>query len=190
LLRALADVYPPTSGTIDVKGRVSTMFDATLGMYEDSTGFENVRVSGILWGLSRAEIQASMDDIIQFTELGDYLNLPLRTYSTGMKLRLAFAIATLRSPDILLLDEVIGVGDAGFYQKAHSRLQSLVSRSRILVVASHADTIIQQLCNKAIWLRNGELVAYGDVGEILDAYRKDTKLTAQMDVFDRSETLA
>ena len=190
LLRALADVYPPTSGTIDVNGRVSTMFDATLGMYEDSTGFENVRVSGILWGLSHAEIQASMDDIIQFTELGDYLNLPLRTYSTGMKLRLAFAIATLRSPDILLLDEVIGVGDAGFYQKAYSRLQSLVSRSRILVVASHANTIIQQLCNKAIWLRNGELVAYGDVGAILEAYRKDTKLTAQSEVLDRSETLA
>ena len=190
LLRVLADVYPPTSGTVDVKGRVSTMFDATLGMYEDSTGFENIRVSGILWGLTHGQIEASMDDIIEFTELGDYLNLPLRTYSSGMKLRLAFAIATLRAPDILLLDEVIGVGDAGFYQKAHARLQSLVRRSRILFVASHADLIIQELCNKVIWLRNGVLVAYGDVGEILEAYRKDNKLTAQSGVFDRSETLA
>jgi ABC-type polysaccharide/polyol phosphate transport system ATPase subunit len=190
LLRALADVYPPTSGTVHVNGRVSTMFDATLGMYEDSTGFENIRVSGILWGLTRSQIEASMDDIIEFTELGDYLNLPLRTYSSGMKLRLAFAIATLRQPDILLLDEVIGVGDAGFYQKAYSRLQSLVRLTRILVVASHADAIIRQLCNKVIWLRNGELVAYGDVGEILEAYQKDNTRTAQSDVFDRSETLS
>jgi ABC-type polysaccharide/polyol phosphate transport system ATPase subunit len=175
LLRVLADVYPPTRGTVDVNGRVSTMFDATLGMNDDSTGFENIRVSGILWGLTRSQIDASMDDIIEFTELGDYLKLPVRTYSTGMKLRLAFAIATLREPDILLLDEVIGVGDAGFYQKAYSRLQSLVRRSRILFVASHANLIIQQLCNKAIWLRNGVLVAYGDVGDVLEAYRKDNQ---------------
>ena len=189
LLRALADVYPPTSGSVDVDGRVSTMFDATLGMYEDSTGFENIRVSGILWGLTRSQIEASMDDIIEFTELGDYLNLPLRTYSTGMKLRLAFAIATLREPDILLLDEVIGVGDAGFYQKAYSRLQSLVRRTRILVVASHSNAIIQQLCNKAIWLRNGVLEAYGDVAEVLKDYQNDNKAT-QSDVFDRSEVLS
>lgn len=130
-----------------------------------------------------------MDDIIEFTELGDYLNLPLRTYSTGMKLRLAFAIATLREPDILLLDEVIGVGDAGFYQKAYSRLQSLVRRTRILVVASHSNAIIQQLCNKALWLRNGVLEAYGDVAEVLKDYQNDNKAT-QSDVFDRSEVLS
>ena len=190
LLRTRADVYPPTNGAVYVNGRISTMFDATLGMYEDSTGFENIRVSGIIWGLTRSQIAASMDDIIAFTELGDYLNLPLRTYSTGMKLRLAFAIATLREPDILLLDEVIGVGDAGFFQKAYSRLQSLVRRTRVLVVASHSNAIIQQLCNKALWLRNGVLVAYGDVGEVLEAYRKDTTQATQSDVFDRSETLS
>jgi ABC-2 type transport system ATP-binding protein/lipopolysaccharide transport system ATP-binding protein len=189
LLRALADVYPPTSGSVKVNGRVSTMFDATLGMYEDSTGFENIRVSGILWGLTRSQIEASMTDIIEFTELGDYLSLPLRTYSTGMKLRLAFAIATLRQPDILLLDEVIGVGDAGFYQKAYSRLQSLVRRTRILVVASHSNAIIKQLCNKAIWLRNGVLVAYGDVEGVLKDYQNDNKQAGQS-VFDRSETLS
>jgi ABC-type polysaccharide/polyol phosphate transport system ATPase subunit len=165
------------------------MFDATLGMYEDSTGFENIRVSGILWGLTRSQIEASMTDIIEFTELGDYLSLPLRTYSTGMKLRLAFAIATLRQPDILLLDEVIGVGDAGFYQKAYSRLQSLVRRTRILVVASHSNAIIKQLCNKAIWLRNGVLVAYGDVEGVLKDYQNDNKQAGQS-VFDRSETLS
>ena len=190
LLRALADVYPPTSGSVYVNGRVSTMFDATLGMYEDLTGFENIRVSGILWGLTRSQIEASMPDIIEFTELGDYLSLPIRTYSTGMKLRLAFAIATLRQPDILLLDEVIGVGDAGFYQKAYARLQSLVRRTRILVVASHSNAIIQQLCNKALWLRNGVLEAYGDVAEVLKDYQNDNKQATQSDVFDRSETLS
>jgi ABC-type polysaccharide/polyol phosphate transport system ATPase subunit len=189
LLRTIADVYPPTRGAVHVNGRVSTMFDASLGMNEDSTGFENIRVSGTLWGLTRSQIASSMDDIIEFTELGDYLKLPLRTYSTGMKLRLAFAIATLREPDILLIDEVIGVGDAGFRQKAFARLQSLIRRSRILFVASHANQIIDQLCNKAIWLRNGVLVAYGDVGQVLEAYRKDNAEAAETPIESGSRDL-
>jgi ABC-type polysaccharide/polyol phosphate transport system ATPase subunit len=175
LLRVLADVYPPTEGSVEVNGRVSTMFDTKLGMSSDATGLENIRMCGLLWGLTRSQIEASMDDIIEFTELGDYLKMPVRTYSSGMQLRLAFAIATLREPDILLLDEVIGVGDARFYQKAMSRMQSLVRRSRILFVASHNRTMIEQLCNKAILLHNGVLVAYGDVGEVLEAYRKDNQ---------------
>jgi ABC-2 type transport system ATP-binding protein len=170
LLRVLSDVYPPTGGRVLVSGRVSPMFDTTLGMAADATGLENIRICGALWGLSRRQIEAGLDDITQFTELGDYLKMPVRTYSQGMQLRLAFAIATLREPDILLLDEVIGVGDASFYQKAFARLQDMVRKSRILFVASHAHAIIKQLCNKAIWLHNGTLIAYGDVDTVLAAY--------------------
>jgi ABC-type polysaccharide/polyol phosphate transport system ATPase subunit len=170
LLRVLSDVYPPTSGSILVSGRVSPMFDTSLGMAPDATGLENIKICGSLWGLSRRQIEAGLDDVTQFTELGDYLKMPVRTYSQGMQLRLAFAIATLREPDILLLDEVIGVGDAGFYQKAFARLLDLVHKSRILFVASHANAIIQKLCNKAIWLHNGNLIAYGDVEAVLGAY--------------------
>jgi ABC-type polysaccharide/polyol phosphate transport system ATPase subunit len=170
LLRVLAGVYPPTSGEVQVTGRVSPMFDISLGMSPDSTGLENIKVCGALWGLSRAEIAAGIDDIVEFTELGDYLKIPVRTYSAGMLLRLSFAIATLRQPEILLLDEVIGVGDASFMAKAKARLEKIVSRAQILVVSSHSDGIIRDLCDKAIWLDKGSIAAFGTVDEVLAAY--------------------
>lgn len=171
LLRVLSDVYPPTRGIVHVEGRISPMFDPGLGMTVDATGIENIRICGMLWGMSSTEIANSVEDIVEFTELGGYLNMPVRTYSMGMLLRLAFAVATLRDPEILLLDEVIGVGDATFFQKAYDRLRQLVHRSQILVVASHADMILRQLCNKAIWLRSGEVVEFGPIDRVLEAYR-------------------
>jgi ABC-type polysaccharide/polyol phosphate transport system ATPase subunit len=171
LLRVMAGVYPPTSGTVRVSGRVSPMFDISLGMSPDSTGIENIKVCGALWGLSRAEIAAGIDDIFEFTELGDYLKIPVRTYSAGMLLRLSFAIATLRQPEILLLDEIIGVGDASFMAKAKARLEKIVSRAQILVVSSHSDHIIRDLCEKVIWLDKGSVAAFGAVDEVLAAYK-------------------
>lgn len=171
LLRVLSSVYSPTSGIVDVVGQVSPMFDATLGMTMDATGYENIRMCGRLWGLTSAQIEASIGDIISFTELGDYLDVPVRTYSTGMMLRLAFAIATVRDPEILLLDEIIGVGDAAFFAKAFDRLKNIIARSRILFVASHADEILKMLCDKAIWLHQGALVQYGPIDEVLKNYR-------------------
>jgi ABC-type polysaccharide/polyol phosphate transport system ATPase subunit len=179
LLRVLSEVYAPTSGSVDVQGRVSPMLDTQLGMSMDATGYENIRICGVLWGLSRDQIEASFEDISSFTELGEYLAMPVRTYSTGMRLRLAFAIATLRQPDILLLDEVIGVGDAAFFEKAYARLQALVERSRILFVASHTNKIIEDLCNKVIWLHQGTLIALGNVREVLDSYAKDEPAAAR-----------
>jgi ABC-type polysaccharide/polyol phosphate transport system ATPase subunit len=170
LLRVLAGVYAPTSGTCEVRGDVVPMFDTSLGMNGDATGFESIRICSALWGLSRKQTAATLDDIIGFTELGDYLSMPIRTYSTGMRLRLAFAIATARKPDILLLDEVIGAGDANFFRKAFARLLNLVERSRILVVASHSSKLITELCNKAIWLHQGSLIAYGPVEAVVAAY--------------------
>ena len=171
LLRLLSDVYPATSGTVRVDGRVSPMFDAMLGMSMDATGMENIRMCGMIWGLSQTQISNSLDDIVDFTELGDYLNVPVRTYSAGMMLRLAFAIATVREPEILLLDEIIGVGDAAFFDKAFRRLQGVVQRSQILFVASHADEILRKVCDKAIWLHSGSLVEYGAIDDVLKAYR-------------------
>jgi ABC-2 type transport system ATP-binding protein/lipopolysaccharide transport system ATP-binding protein len=170
LLRVLAGVYPPTKGEVTVVGRVSPMFDISLGMSVDATGIENVKICGALWGLSPQEIEAGMDDIIEFTELGDYLKIPVRTYSAGMLLRLSFAIATLRQPEILLLDEVIGVGDAEFMKKARARLAKIASRASILVLASHSDEIIRLFCTKAMWLTQGTVGAFGEVDAVLSAY--------------------
>lgn len=178
LLRVLSQVYPPTQGHIHVEGHVSAMFEATLGMGMDATGLENIRTCGMLWGLTRDQIEDSIDEICDFTELGEYLNMPLRTYSTGMMMRLAFAIATVRDPEILLLDEVIGVGDAVFFKKAFARIRTLVAKSRILVIASHAVPIIRDLCNKAVWLHNGALVEFGDVEPVLKAYQARNAQTA------------
>ena len=171
LLRLISGIYSSTQGVVRVEGKVSPMFDATLGMNMDATGIENIWMSGTLWGLTREQIANSIDDIADFTDLGDYLNVPVRTYSTGMMLRLAFAIATVREPEILLIDEVIGVGDGSFFMKAFNRLRGVVRRSRILFVASHADDLLRRLCDRAIWLSHGTLMEFGDIDHVLAAYR-------------------
>jgi ABC-2 type transport system ATP-binding protein/lipopolysaccharide transport system ATP-binding protein len=171
LLRVFAGVYPPTSGTVRVSGRVSPMFDISLGMSPDATGMENIWICGALWGLGQAEIADSIDEIIEFTELGDYLKIPVRTYSAGMLLRLSFAIATLRQPEILLLDEIIGVGDASFMAKAKARLETLADRARVVVLSSHIDFIIRDFCQKVIWLDKGSIAAFGPVEDVLAAYK-------------------
>jgi ABC-type polysaccharide/polyol phosphate transport system ATPase subunit len=169
LLRVASRVYPPTSGRITIEGNISPLFDATLGMSMDATGLENIQIAGTIWGMTRTQIKSSIDDIVEFTELGDYLNVPVRTYSNGMMLRLAFAIATTRDPEILLIDEIIGVGDATFFGKAFARLHKMAQRSRILVIAAHQDDLLRQLCDKAIWLSHGSLVEYGNIESVIAA---------------------
>ena len=181
LLRVVSHVYPPTSGTVHVLGKVSPMFDTMLGMSWDATGMENIQIAGTIWGMSRTQIKNSVEDIVEFTELGDYLKVPIRTYSNGMLLRLAFAIATVREPEILLIDEVIGVGDAGFFKKAFARLLGLVERSRILMIAAHQDDTLRRLCNKAAWLSHGSMVAYGAIEDVLAEYRSPQNAPAQQD---------
>jgi ABC-2 type transport system ATP-binding protein len=173
LLRVVSKVYPPTSGAVSIVGRISPMFDATLGMSMDATGLENIQIAGTIWGLTRSQIKDNVDDIADFTELGDYLKVPVRTYSNGMLLRLAFAIATAREPEILLIDEIIGVGDVGFFEKAFARLHRLVERSRILIVAAHQDAMLRRLCDKAIWLSHGNLIHYGDIESVLGARQQE-----------------
>jgi ABC-type polysaccharide/polyol phosphate transport system ATPase subunit len=184
LLRALSGAYPPSAGSVRVDGHISALFDLTLGMNPDATGHENIRICGLFWGLARNELQSREGEIAEFTELGSYLDMPIRTYSSGMLLRLAFAIATSRDPEILLIDEAIGAGDAIFFRKAFARLETLARQSGILIVATHAETIIRRLCNKAIWLHKGNLMQYGEVDNVLSAYNnmRDAEAAAERPV--------
>ena len=170
LLRVLAGIYEPTRGVVRHEGHISPLFDTTLGMDTEATGYENIVLRGLFLGLSPREIRGRTDEIVEFTELGDYLSVPVRTYSTGMMLRLAFAVSTCIDPEILLMDEWIGVGDAHFLEKAERRMEHLVGQSRILVIASHSDALIKRLCNKVVLLDHGEVKAIGLVAEILDRY--------------------
>lgn len=170
LLRVLAKIYEPIEGHIHFDGKVSPLLDVMLGINPESTGYENIMVRGLLLGLSRKEIMAKMDEIAAFTELGDYLAVPTRTYSTGMQLRLAFAVATSIKPEILLLDEVVGTGDAAFMEKAQNRLSELIEQSSIVVLASHSNETIKKICNKAVVLEHGRVRYFGPVEYALENY--------------------
>jgi len=169
-LRLLAGVYEPQRGTIKINGRVSTIINIQLGMDRSASGYENILVCGLLNGLSRNEIDRKSQEIAEFSELGSFLEMPVRTYSQGMAMRLAFAICTSIEPDILLLDEWIGAGDADFLRKAQLRLKKLVGVSNLLVLATHRIQLIKELCNKALLLEHGEVKGFGDVNEILRLY--------------------
>ncbi|MDE3063851.1 MAG: ABC transporter ATP-binding protein [Acidobacteriota bacterium] len=170
LLRVMAGIYPPTAGSIRVEGKAVPLLDISLGMDEQSTGRQNIRLRGLLLGMSDAEIRRKTDEIADFTELGDYLDLPLRTYSSGMRVRLAFAVSTAVDADILLLDEVLGVGDASFQEKAERRLKELHDRSEIVVLAIHSSETIRKTCTKVLWMERGKVRMFGDVTEVVDAY--------------------
>lgn len=170
LLKVIAGIYEPTAGTVLARGRITQIFDAMPGLDSEDTGYENIITAGLLYGLSRDEIDSKIPEIEEFSELGEYLALPVRTYSSGMVTRLSFALATSLEPGILLMDETIGTGDARFAERAAKRMNDFISRSRILVLASHSDEIVRSICNKAALLQSGALIAIGPVKEILDRY--------------------
>jgi ABC-2 type transport system ATP-binding protein len=179
LLRTLAGIYEPVGGVIQANGRVFPLFDLQLGMDPDSTGIENIWMRGKMLGLTTKEIKDALDDIADFTELGDYLYMPMRAYSTGMAVRLGFAISTAIVPEILILDEMIGAGDAAFLSRADMRLKTFLSRTGILVIASHSMTILKQWCNKGLLLEQGKMVAFGPLDDILSIYQ--SKVAASQD---------
>jgi ABC-type polysaccharide/polyol phosphate transport system ATPase subunit len=172
LLKVLAGVYTPDSGSIRIDGRVSPLFNAAPGLDPDDNGYENIKTCGMFLGMSSDEIDRKLPDIVDFCELGEYLDLPVRTYSTGMVARLGFAIATAIEPDILLLDEGLGAGDARFAARAESRMQALIQRTRILVLASHSDALIKSMCNQAILLEKGRLIEIGPIDEVINRYHE------------------
>ena len=170
LLRMMAGIYSPTLGSVVSSGKVVPLLDISLGMDENSTGMQNIRLRGLLLGMSDAEIREKQQSIAEFSELGDYLDLPLRTYSSGMRVRLAFAVSTAVDAEILLLDEVMGVGDASFMHKAEERLADLHSRAEIVVLAMHSNSEIRKVCNKALWMERGRVRAFGPVEEVVSQY--------------------
>lgn len=170
LLRVLAGVYEPTAGAVAVDGQVSALLDINLGLNPDATGYENIRLRGLYLGLRPAEIRRLTPEVAEFTELAEFLHMPVRTYSAGMSARLAFAVATASRPEILLMDEWLLAGDAQFLDKAHRRINSFVSQSCILVLASHALDTIARWCTKVAWLDGGRLVMFGDAARVLARY--------------------
>jgi len=171
-LRVVSGVYPPLSGEAVIEGKVSSLTDIGLGMDPEATGWQNIVFRCVFLGLTFAEARALATSIGEFSELGAYLDLPVRTYSNGMFLRLAFAISTAVQPDIVVMDEMIGVGDENFIQKAQRRIDDLLKRTRILVLASHSQPIIRRFCNKVLWLEHGHVKMVGSVDDVLLAYER------------------
>jgi ABC-type polysaccharide/polyol phosphate transport system ATPase subunit len=172
LLRVMAGVYHPTSGRMHVEGRLTPLLNLSPGMEPEDTGFDNIITVGMLLGMSRAEITGKAPEIVAFSELGDYIELPVRTYSSGMQARLAFSIATSLEPGILLLDEGIAAADAAFSHKASVRVKQLTERTEILVLASHSDPLIESMCDRAALLHHGKLVEFGHIKAVRAAYQK------------------
>jgi lipopolysaccharide transport system ATP-binding protein len=158
LLRVLAGIYKPAAGSAVIKGTVGSLLDSSAGMDPEATGEENVYLRGYVLGMDTKEIARRIDEIAEFSELGDFLALPMKTYSAGMFARLAFAISTTLENDILLIDEGIGAGDASFRQKAEDRITSLFQRSSIVILASHSEDLIERFCNRRIQLERGRIV--------------------------------
>jgi ABC-type polysaccharide/polyol phosphate transport system ATPase subunit len=175
LLRVMAGIYEPTSGTLHKRGRVAAILGLGHGMDPDSTGRENILLSGLYCGLSKAQIRTQIEEVVDFTELGSFIDLPLRTYSAGMVARLAFAVATLMEPEILLLDESIGAGDASFMEKANRRVEALVGRAGILVLASHSEDLLRRWCSKGVLLEKGQIVASASIDKVLDQYNHPSR---------------
>ncbi|HCI48762.1 MAG: hypothetical protein A2621_00285 [Alphaproteobacteria bacterium RIFCSPHIGHO2_01_FULL_41_14] len=173
LMRTIAGIYTPTSGALKVKGSISTLFGTSIGSNEEMTGDENLFLGALIFGRSYKKAKESMNKLREFTELGDYLNLPLRTYSDGMKVRVGFAVATNFEPDILLIDEIFGAGDKDFAKKSQQKIEELIEKSNTFLFASHSEDLITRFCNKAILMSHGELKAFGDVENVLRAYHQE-----------------
>lgn len=160
LLKVLYGVYTPTSGTLKRHGRVDALFNINLGFRREASGRRNIELRGLINGWSRSQIVERTEDIIEFSELGDFIDMPLKSYSQGMAARLAFAAATSFQPEILLMDEWIGAGDKSFQEKAKARMDEIVSQAGIIVLASHNDAIIKRMCNKVLRLEKGQAVSF------------------------------
>lgn len=170
LLRVLAGVYEPPQGRVWRQGRVTSLIDVGLGIDHETTGYENIMTRGLLLGLTPKDIQKRTDEIAAFSELGEYLALPVRTYSTGMLMRLTFAVCTCIKPEILLMDEWLSVGDAAFVEKAERRLEAFIDRAGILVLASHDLELLGRVCTKGILLDAGRVRASGPIEDVAGEY--------------------
>jgi lipopolysaccharide transport system ATP-binding protein len=170
LLKLICGVIAPDSGYVKINGNISPMLELGAGFDSNLTADENIFVQGALLGYSKAFMKKKYNEIVEFSELADFLEMPIKNYSTGMQARIAFAIATVVNPEILIVDEVLAVGDAAFQRKCKDRIHEMIKSSTTLLLVSHDNSIIKELCEKAIWLRKGELVMAGGSQEVCDAY--------------------
>ncbi|WP_413725028.1 ABC transporter ATP-binding protein [Sodalis sp. RH16] len=170
LLRLLSGVYEPSSGTARIQGQIGSLIDISLGIDPEATGRENIYIRGGLLGMTKSQITKQLSEIIEFSELGDFVDMPVRTYSSGMHLRLAFSVSTIMRPEILLMDEWLSVGDENFKRKAEERMHELVKSTNILVIASHSKKLICDLCDRAIWLEHGKIKLDGPAEVVADQY--------------------
>jgi ABC-type polysaccharide/polyol phosphate transport system ATPase subunit len=172
LLKVLAGVYPPTRGVRRVMGEVSSLFDIALGFEMEATGWENINYRGYLQGETPRTIRTKVQPIAEFSELGAFLDMPVRYYSAGMMVRLAFSIATAIEPEILLVDEILSVGDMAFQQKAHQRMREMMDKARLIVMVSHDLNSLAKFCDRGLWMDHGQVRQHGPIAEIIGAYRK------------------
>jgi len=170
LLRTVAGIYPIRSGTIDVQGSICSLFDIMLGFEPEASGWENIRFRSYLQGATPTQVKAKLKEIGEFTELGDFLDLPVRCYSSGMATRLAFAIATSTEPEILLLDEFLATGDIAFQKKAELRMRSFLERAKIVIMVGHHLEYLKRNCQRAIWMDHGQVRADGPASDVIQQY--------------------
>ena len=170
LLQVLAGIIPPDAGEVRVEGKATNLININLGMQLEATGHKNITLRGLAAGRNRADIEAKRQEIAEFCELGEFLDMPIMTYSAGMRMRLNFAIATAFDPEILILDEWLSAGDASFRAKASRRMQEFVGKAGILVLASHSEQLLKANCNRAVLLDDGRITAAGSVDDVLAAY--------------------
>jgi ABC-type polysaccharide/polyol phosphate transport system ATPase subunit len=178
LLKVLAGIYAPTGGRMQAEGRVSALLTASVGLNPEATGKENIVTRGMYMDVPPRDMRAHVEEIAEFTELGYYIDMPVRTYSAGMMVRLCFAVATSVSPEILLMDEWLAAGDAAFLAKARRRMEAFVSATSIMVLASHSTALLREWCNRAILLERGRIVAMGEVDEVTALYESANNVSA------------
>ncbi|MGE3818964.1 MAG: ABC transporter ATP-binding protein [Isosphaeraceae bacterium] len=174
LLRLLARIYPPTSGAVRVRGRVAPLIEMGAGFNAELSGRDNTLFNGAILGIGRKEMERRIDGIHEFTGLREFEELPLKYYSSGMYMRLAFAVATEVDPDVLLVDEALGVGDAVFIDKAKARIRALLDRSRVVVIVSHDMKALREICTRGVWMKKGCLHGDGPIDEVIDRYMEDS----------------
>ncbi len=172
LVRTVAGILPPSRGRVEVRGRVSTLLALGVGFNKRLTGRENVVLGGLAAGLSIREVAERYEQIAEFAELGDFMDMPMRTYSSGMSSRLGFSVAINLEPDILLIDEALSTGDARFKRKSFEKMQELVADARTIFLVSHALGSVKQLCDSALWMHKGRLIQYGPTAEVVEAYTR------------------
>ncbi len=176
LLRAVAGIFTPDTGEVDLHGNSVALLAIGVGFQKELTGRENIILSGMLMGFSKKEVLERMDKIIEFSELGDFIDAPVRTYSSGMHSKLAFSITAVLETDILLVDEVLSVGDARFKKKSYKKMKELISdKNRTVVIVSHDKKTVSDLCTKVLWIDSGEIIQYGDTQPVLAAYEEYMK---------------